>query len=306
MRLVTFAPCSGVRSGRWPLFTLPAHTQKFRTIHCILSIMKFLPGPALFLILCILTCGCTQPPATPSPETSPSATLQTAPIIMAPTTSAPGSAVAVLSGSQPNTTLALNPGVIILSFKTESAQTVSFNFDLFSRNGYGAGGIFYTKGPFFNGSIPLPVPKTDVYMLNISCPGRWTTVVTLLDVENPLKVPVNLSGYGTTVTPVFYLEKGEYIFERNETGVFSPQYSLQYANGSYLHDVNNTYVQPGFGFSEAPFRFITIPESGIYFLSTMDQQNPNIWNVSIVPVPPLPHMGPGPMITQWTGTPSPS
>jgi len=184
--------------------------------------MKFFPGPTLFLILCILTCGCTQPPATPSAETSPTAALQTSPIIMAPTTSAPGSAVAVLSDSQPNTTLALNPGVIILSFKTESAQTVSFNFDLFSRNGYGAGGIFYTKGPFFNGSIPLPVPKTDVYMLNISCPGRWTTIVTRLDVENPLKVPVNLSGYGTTVTPVFYLEKGSTYLSEMKPGFSLP------------------------------------------------------------------------------------
>jgi hypothetical protein len=109
------------------------------------------------------------------------------------------------------------------------------------------------------------------------------------------------------VTPAFYLEKGEYIFGRNETMLTSPWFYLQYANGSSLIDPNNTYVQPGFGVaSPETFRFVSIPESGTYFLSVYSDKSPNNWSVSIITLPEIPlSLGPGPVITQVKGNGTP-
>jgi len=107
------------------------------------------------------------------------------------------------------------------------------------------------------------------------------------------------------VTPFFTLEKGQFIFERSETGTASPQYYLRYVNGNLLMDVNNTFAEPTFGMdSPATFRIVDVPVTGTYFMSTLTNDNPGAWHASILSVPPIPHRGPGPLITQWTGTPS--
>lgn len=168
--------------------------------------------------------------------------------------------------------------------------------------GYGAGDMFVTKGPF-NGSLAYEIPTRDQYLLDITGTGGWTAVV---GTENPTaswKVPMNLSGSGTMVTPFFTLEKGQYIFERSEIGSASPQYYLRYANGSFVMDANNTFSQPTFGeISQSPFKFIDVPVTGTYFVSTLTDNNPGSWHASILPVPIIPHMGPGPAIPQRTGT----
>jgi hypothetical protein len=200
-----------------------------------------------------------------------------------------------LSDSHPNTTFSHDPGVIVVSFWTDGAQKMELDFSNVSQ-GYVAATQFTTSGPYA-GSVAFQAPVKDTYQLNISGSGRWTAEVTPLVTTNPLKAPVNLSGSGTVVTPVFSLEKGEYFFSRNETGLASPYYFLYYVNGTPLMDANNSYIQPGFGErSSHPFVFVTVPESGTFYLSVLGRNNPGNWSVSLSLVPKLPPMGPGPEI----------
>jgi hypothetical protein len=207
-----------------------------------------------------------------------------------------GSALAEFSQAQPNVSLTLDPGVFILAFQTEGSRKMQFTISGFEDYEITE---LTTTGPF-SGSLTFePVIKTGTYTFNVTGNGSWTAQVIRADRGTSLKVPVNLSGSGTQVTPFFYLEKGQYIFERNETGISSPLYFLRYANGSFLMDANNTYVQPGFGEnSPHPFLFITITESGDYFMNTVSRTNPDNWAASIITVPTIPHMGPGPAIPE--------
>jgi hypothetical protein len=206
----------------------------------------------------------------------------------------------ILSSEKPNATFTYGPGVVIVSFQVDSPEKMFFLFSNLSQ-GYGlAGTEFSTSGPFA-GSVAFQAAMNDTYNLNITGTGRWTAAAAPLVTTNPLKAPVNLSGTGTMVTPVFYLEKGEYFFSRNETGLSSPLYQIQFGNGSPLMDANNTFVQPGFGaLSPHPFTFITIPENGTYYLTTLSRNNPGNWSASIQVVPKLPAMGPGPEIYPLT------
>ena len=255
--------------------------------------MRKLLTIVLILILCIVISGCTQQPVTPA-------------IVGAQTSIPPtGSIPASLSNARPNATLALDTGVILVSFHTSGAENIAVNF-VNVPGSYGAMNSLSTSGPF-NGSLAFQVPQKDLYLLNISGTGAWTADVTALKPSTVLKAPVNLSGSGTVVTPFFYLDKGQYFFQRNKTGLASPQYYLWYANGSPLMDANNTFVQPRFSNDDPhPFCFIEIPVSGTYFTSAFSRNNPGNWSASISPVPPLPAMGPGPVIIQWTGTPAPT
>jgi hypothetical protein len=231
------------------------------------------------LLLLILACGCTgKTPAVPATIT---------PMVE--------SGLTTLSDSHPNATFSHDPGVIVVSFRTNDAQKMELDFSNQSQ-GYQAATQFTTSGPFA-GSVAFQAPVKDTYQLNMSGSGRWTADVTPLVTTNPLKAPVNLSGSGTLVTPVFFLEKGEYFFNRNETGLASPYYFLYYVNGTPLMDANNSYIQPGFGaLSPHPFVFVTVPESGTFYLSALGRNNPGNWSVSISPVPKLPPLGPGPEI----------
>jgi hypothetical protein len=244
--------------------------------------MKITIFLTILLLLCLVSCGCTQAPApaAPSATVAPVQTLS-------------------LSSDNPNATFAHEPGVIVVSFQADSAQKMELDFSNLSQ-GYGEATELSTTGPYA-GSVSFQVPARDTYNLNVTSTGRWTAAVAPLQIANPLKAPVNLSGTGTQVTPVFYLERGEYIFERNVTGLDSPYYFLGYSNGTPLMDTSNTYIQPAFGaLSPHPFMFITIPENGTYYLNVLGRNNPGGWSVSISPAPQLPPMGPGPVIPPLT------
>ncbi|PKL58660.1 MAG: hypothetical protein CVV34_01390, partial [Methanomicrobiales archaeon HGW-Methanomicrobiales-5] len=230
--------------------------------------------------------GGTQQPVTPV----------TTPSLPASGSPAANTNLIELSQAQPNASLTLDSGVFILAFQTEGARKMQFAISGFEDYEMTE---LTTTGPF-SGSLTFgPVIKTGTYTFNITGNGSWTAQVIRADRGTTLKVPVNLSGSGTQVTPFFYLEKGQYIFERNETGISSPQYFLRYANGSFLMDANNTYVQPGFGEdSPHPFLFIYITESGDYFMNTVSRTNPDHWTASIIPSPVIPIMGPGPVIPE--------
>ena len=235
----------------------------------------------ILILLCFFTCGCTQAPA---------------PVAVPPS---PGVTPITLSSADPNATFTYDPGVLVVSFHAESAQKMDLAFSNLSR-GYGAATQFLTSGPYA-GSVAFQAPANDTYQLNISGTGPWTATVAPLVTSSPLKAPVNLSGSGTLVSPVFYLERGDYFFTRNETGIASPYYFLQYVNGTSLMDATNTFVQPGFGeLSTHPFVVVTIPENGTYYVSVLSRNNPGNWAVSIEPVPKLPPMGPGPEIFPQT------
>ena len=258
--------------------------------------MKRLIIIALILVICIVSSGCTQQPVTPSTANKPASTPTTDPVTKAPGVPAAGTVIAELSNTQPNASLTLEPGAFILSFQTVGPQKMVFHISGFQDDETTELSI---TGPF-SGSLTFgPVIKTGIYSMSATGNGSWTAQVTRADPKTPMKVPVNLSGSGTQVTPFFYLEKGQYFFARNETGISSPLYFLRYANGSYLMDANNTYVQPGFGEnSPHPFLFIYITESGNYYLNTLTNKNPGAWSASISPVPAIPHMGPGPAMPE--------
>jgi len=243
----------------------------------------------ILALLCLSACGCTQ---TPAPS-------------VVPGTSPTGTIAITLSSEKPNATFPLDAGVIVVSFQTEGAGRMELDFSNVTQ-GYLASTLFSTSGPYA-GSVAFQAPRKDTYQLNVTCNNKWNAEVSPLVTTNPLKVPVTLSGMGTQVTPVFYLERGEYFFERNVTGENSPNYFLQYVNGTPLMDANNTYVQPGFGaLSQHPFVFVTIPENGTYYLSVLGRNNPGGWEVSIAPVPKIPQMGPGPEIYLHTGNGTPT
>jgi len=236
----------------------------------------------ILILLCLAACGCTQAPAPAAVPASPGPT----PAI-------------TLSSEKPNATFSLDPGVIVVSFRADGAQKMEFDFSNLSQ-GYEAATRFSTSGPYA-GSVAFQAPVKDTYRLNISGSSTWTAEVAPLVTTSPLKAPVNLSGTGTQVTPVFYLECGEYFFSRNETGIASPYYFLQYVNGSSLMDANNTFVQPGFGeLSPHTFVIVTIPENGTYYLSVLSRNNPGHWAASLSPVPKIPPLGPGPAVYPHT------
>jgi hypothetical protein len=242
--------------------------------------MKAIICTTILFIVCILACGCTGK----------------TPAVMATVTPAEEPGLIKLSDSNPNASFSHDPGVIIVSFRTESAEKMDMEFSNLSQ-GFWEGTHLTTSGPFA-GSVAYQAPEKDRYQLNITGSGRWTAEAAPLVTSNPLTVPVNLSGSGTTVTPVLSLDKGDYIFSRNETGLASPYYFLYYVNGTPLMDVNNSYIQPGFGaLSADPFVVVTVHESGTFYLSALGRDNPGNWSVSISSVPPLPPMGPGPEIS---------
>jgi hypothetical protein len=273
-------------------------TTHFLLCGAFLALMKPFVWIAILLLIGIVACGCTGlPPAVPAPEdqTGIPATTVTPGI----TARIAGSGTSLLSDRQPDMTLPLDPGVIVVSFQTRGAQHMLITFGTTPPGGYGAANDFTTTGPY-NGSVAFQVPKKGEYALNISSTGEWTAEVSPLTVKDPLQVPVNLSGAGTVVTPVFYLERGQYLFERNQTMLTSPLFFIQHVNGSPLMDPNNTYVQPGFsGMSPEPFRFITIPESGYYFMCVLSGKSPDNWSASIVSLPAISPRGPGPVIN-WS------
>lgn len=240
--------------------------------------MKSLLSILILLLLCLVATGCTQAPQPAAVPTTPGTTPAT-----------------VLSPGSPNATLSLDPGVIVVSFRAERAETLELAFSNRSQE-YVTGSRILTSAPY-TGSVAYQVPVKATYQLTISGTGPWTATVAPLVTTSPLNAPVNLTGTGTQVTPVFSLERGEYIFSRNETGLDSPYYFLQFANGSPLMDASNTFVEPGFtSISPDPFVIVTVPENGTYYLSVLSRNNPGSWAVSIEPVPKVPQMGPGPAL----------
>ena len=207
-----------------------------------------------------------------------------------------GLSLATLSNDHPNTSLSLDPGVVIVSFQAYDPQEMQFN-QYCSQSWAESSEIRMNSS--FNGSLAFGIPAKNDCIINISGSGTWTAEVSRMEMNNPLKIPLNLSGSGTTVSPPFTLEKGNYIFQRGEIGIASPMYELTFSNGTQLMDANNTYIQPSFN-SVTPdtFRIINIPESGIYFLSVIAEDNPKPWNVSIISMPEVPVKGPGPAIRE--------
>lgn len=246
------------------------------------------------LIIMVLACGCTGNTAEKlSTPVIPATTAHAAPA--SPT---PGAALAELSAAQPNASLALQPGTIIVSFRAEDAQKMTFGFT--NGGDYAEMSDLVLTAPYA-GTLAFGPPAAGEYMVNITGSGLWTATAALPDRETPLAVPINLSGSGTAVSPLFTLERGEYILERDETGLSSPLYELRFANGSFLMDANNTCVQPCFGMGSLhPFTFIEIPESGSYFLSVQPRSDPHPWNVTISEAPVIPLLGPGPAILETT------
>lgn len=207
--------------------------------------------------------------------------------------------LATLSNEQPSVSLNTDPGVFILTFQAFEPQTLVYN--QFTKDG-GAGSTELKITSPYNGSIAFGIYKPEECTINITSTGTWAAQVTTYDMTNPVKVPVNLSGTGTTVSQPFTLEKGEYFFQRGETETASPSYYLSYSNGSSVKDESDSYVLPGFSrISTETFKIINIPESGTYYLNTINmEENPKAWNVSISSVPPAPVMGPGPAIRKTT------
>jgi hypothetical protein len=190
----------------------------------------------------------------------------------------------------------LDPGMILVVFQASGPQKMTVDFSC--GTDWGAYSGLDLTGPY-NGTFAFQVPGKEVCAFNISGSGAWTAQVNLPDMTTPLEIPGNLSGSGTDVTSPFMLQKGQYLFQREETGLASPLYELRYANGSYLNDANNTYVQPGFGLLSAEtFRFIEIPESGTYFMSVLPRTDPSPWNASIIISPTIPPMGMGPVMNE--------
>ena len=254
-------------------------------------IMRRLLCIAMVLVFCIISCGCTQQPANPSIDGKPISTSPATPVSPKPGTPSTSPPVAEFSNLRPNATLTLDPGVYILSFQADGPRKMQFLI-----NGYEdyEEEEVLTSGPF-TGALTFGPYKTGEYRLNITGNGSWNAQLTRADIGIPMKVPLNLSGSGTQVTPFFYLEKGLYIFERNVTGIPATEFLLRYSNGSYVMDPGNSYVLPGLGEgSQKTWIFLNITESGIYYMNTQSDKNPWNWTASIIPSPTLPPLGPGP------------
>ena len=248
---------------------------------------------SLIVVICISTCGCSQQ----APEQS-TVGVASPTLVAAEPAPAAVSPLARLSNDQPDTSLMLDPGIILVSFQAKDPQTLTINQQC-KQSWAGSTGLRIT-GPY-NGSVAFGIPVKDECSVNISGSGTWTAQVTGFSLDNPLKVPVNLSGNGTEVSSPFSLEKGQYIFQREETGETSPAYQLMFSNGSQLMDATNSYGLPNFGHSPDTLRIIDIPQSGTYFVCAISSDNnPNPWHISILPIPPKPQMGPGPAIRETT------
>lgn len=258
--------------------------------------MRCIASVFFIILLCILVCGCIfQPSASPSAHnqtgTLPAYTMTTVPTPIA------GSVIAILEKTHPNMTFSLDPGAYIISIRAQETVDLVIDFRSVAHGLDEFGGYlqsFNTTGPY-NGSVAMVIPKKGKYHLEIRThsnftvgEGIWTAEVSPLPEDNPLKVPVHISGAGRMVTPPFYLDKGEYIFERNETLPNSPNFKLFYADGSFLRDLNG-YVQPNFN-QNSPKKFtdIIIPESGTYFLSVATEKSPHYWAASIFTLPKTP------------------
>lgn len=252
----------------------------------------------ILLIICILVCGCTG--ETPALSGTKNPAGETPEVPATPATAA-GSVPATLSDHDPNTLLSLDPGVIVVSYRAQDVremQIVLLTKGTARPDNYTAPEAFQMTGAF-DGSIAIRVQEKGEYWLNItSYGGPWTADISCLSSDTPMTIPLNFSGSGMMVTPVFFLEKGQYIFDRNVTGISAPGYYLYYGNGTPLMDANNTRSQPGFdGDSPQPFHIVSIPESGNYFLQVFSEKNPNPWSVSVVRLPDIPlPLGPGPVI----------
>lgn len=265
----------------------------------------FIAGPAnppcmkcvygiLFLVVLVLACGCTGV----SPGNSSS--VQTPASTIAPAAPANGTVLSELSSARPNASLTLGPGAVVLSFRAEGAQAMTFSFMEGAGTSYGEMVDLVMTGPY-NGSLVFGPPDTAEYQLNITGNGTWSAVLTRPDSANPLGAPVNLTGDGAAVSPYLTLEKGEYIFARDETGLSSPLFEFRYANGSVVMNANNTCVLPCLGEgSPHPFVIMEIPANGSYLMSAIPRASPHLWNVSISAVPKIPQMGPGPVESQQT------
>lgn len=246
---------------------------------------------AMLLVFCIIACGCIQQPSKPSIDAKQISTPTVAPITPIPGTPSTGSSIAEFSNARPNATLSLGPGVYILSFQTAGPQKMEFLINGFED--YEVEEVF-TSGPF-TGALTFGPYKAGEYTLNIAGNGSWNAQLTRADTGTPMKVPINLSGSGTQVTPFFSLEKGLYIFERNVTGIPTTEFLLRYSNGSFVMDPSNSYVLPGLGKgSPKTWIFLNITESGIYYMNTNSDRNPGNWTASIITSPTLPPLGPGP------------
>ena len=246
---------------------------------------------AIFLIICIISCGCTQQPITPSTGGKQISTPTAAPITPTHGIPSTGSPVAEFSNVQPNVTLTLDPGVYILSFQTDGPRKMQFLINGFED--YEVEEVL-TNGPF-TGALTFSPTKIGEYTLQIAGNGSWIAQLHRADMGTPMKVPINLSGSGTQVTPFFYLDTGLYIFERNVTSIPTTEFLLRYSNGSFVMDPSNSYVLPGLGVGlPKTWIFLNITESGIYYMNTNSDQNPCNWTASIIPSPTLPPLGPGP------------
>ncbi|QSZ67243.1 hypothetical protein RJ40_06880 [Methanofollis aquaemaris] len=246
--------------------------------------MKQIFWIALLLAGMLLACGCTEQgtaPQTPTP--TPTATATVTPTPNATATVTPAASLPVeLSSSSPYATLSLDAGVLFVSFHAEEAQKMEINFAN-ATQGFAEMDEFSMTGPY-NGSVVYEIPQKDEYLLNISGTGAWTAEASRYVPGEGLKAPLNLTGTGTEVPSAVYLEQGQYVFERNETGEASPLYIMRHANGSYLMDANLSRSQTAFGvLSTETSKNLTISESGTYILSVIASENPAPWSVSISP-----------------------
>jgi hypothetical protein len=256
--------------------------------------MKWIYG-IFFLVVLVLACGCMG-------ESSGNST--SAPVSMVPTAaqtpfaSAHSTVIAELSGARPNASVTLEPGAVLLTFTADGPQAMTFGITEGAETIYGESDDLVMTGPY-TGSLVFGPPDAAEYQLNITGNGTWTAELTRPDTTRPLSVPVNLTGTGAEVSPAFVLEKGEYIFARDEVGLSSPLYELRYANGSVVMDANNTCVLPCLGEgSMHPFAIMAIPMNGSYLVSAIPRSSPHPWNVTISAVPAVPQMGPGPALPQ--------
>jgi len=247
---------------------------------------------SLVVVICISTCGCSQQAPEQSSVGTPSPTLVTP-----EPASAAGSPLAMLSNEEPNISLMLNPGVFLVSFQVKDPQTLTINQQC---NQSWAETVELRITSPYNGSLAIGIPTKSECSINISASGTWTAQVTDFPMDTPQQIPVNQSGSGTAVSSPFSLEKGQYIFEREEIGEASPRYFLTDSTGNYLMDANNSYAQPGFGMlSPDTFKIIDVPQSGTYFVSAIsNDKNPLPWHFSIVALPQVPQKGPGPAIRE--------
>lgn len=247
----------------------------------------------LLLIVLVLLCGCTG--TAPGPVT-PGETTPAPAVVTTPASPATETVLAELSNARPNASVTLAPGAVLLSFQSDADGPRRMFFGISEGKTYSEGDDLVMSGPN-SGSVIFGPPDAAEYQLTGSGSGTWTAKLTRVDSTHPLNAPVNLSGNGAYVSPLISLEKGEYIFSRDETGYSTPLFEFRYANGSAVMNADNTCALPcpDKGLTN-PFVIIAIPETGSYLLSVIPRDIPHAWNVSISAVPAIPAMGPGPAI----------